>query len=235
MSILTTDAQSITHLTTPFRGRPTTRTYTNRKDEPEIAVEARALTPLRARLTHYAALLAATSMALVSLAELIFGTSTTLQGFLVLLALTAATYPALRFGLRQLVQIGARVTINPENIIVTRMFRTRCFQRAYPHAFVLHGHDKTEKEKDRHALLDRKHPPRWCSLPRHKYYGNSFHVVLECFGERHDILTVYGLKKATAIHARLKACDAVMDGIGFSDSGVALTPGSDWNVDAGGL
>ena len=164
MSILTTDAQSITHLTTPFRGRPTTRTYTNRKDEPEIAVEARALTPLRARLTHYAALLAATSMALV-----------------------------------------------------------------------LHGHDKTEKEKDRHALLDRKHPPRWCSLPRHKYYGNSFHVVLECFGERHDILTVYGLKKATAIHARLKACDAVMDGIGFSDSGVALTPGSDWNVDAGGL
>jgi len=235
MSILTTDTQSPNRLIAPFRGGPLTRTFTGRNGEPEIAVQARALTPLRARLTHYAGIGAGVAMSGICACDLALGGPVSLEGFAGLLGLTAAAYPVARFGLRQLVMTGARVTFAPDRITVSHTLKSRRFERSHPHGFVLLPHDKADKERDRHAFLDRKYPPKWWSWKRKKYYGESFHVVLECFGERHDILTVFGGKKAAAIQARLKACDAVMDGIGFSDSGVALSPGSDWNVDAGGL
>lgn len=235
MSTISVLAPARRPVNSPFRGFPTTRVTIDPNGATRIAVHACALTPLRARLSLYAGGATGTVLLFAGTYGLIVDGAFALAEFGKLALVSVGAFPATWWGLRYLVRKAATVTFTAEHIHVRRTFRARRFERAHPHGFVLLPHDKADKERDRHAFLDRKRPPKWWSWNRRKYYADSFHVVLHCFGERHDILTVYGRKKAEKIHARLQACDAVMDGRDFGDSGVSLTPDADWGVEAGGL
>ena len=219
----------------PFRGFPRTGVTVGANGETCITVKAHALTPARARLSFFGGVIAGTALFASGTYDLAADGLLTIEAFGKLIVATTAAFPVSWFGLRQIVKKCAIVTFTPARIRVRTAFRLRSFERSHPHGFVLLPHDKADKERDRHAFLDRKRPPKWWSWNRKKYYGESFHVVFQCFGERHDVLTVYGRKKAEAIHARLQACDAVMNGVDFGDSGVSLSPHTDWRVEAGGL
>ncbi|NKB56924.1 MAG: hypothetical protein GKS00_11365 [Alphaproteobacteria bacterium] len=219
----------------PFKGGPPTIVTTDNNGTTNITVQLHAVTPLRAKLSLYAALVSGAALLAFGTQSLIIDGSFSALAFAKLGGASVLTVPLALLALRQLLKRSATVRFTPNRITVHKILGARFFERAHPHSFVLLPHDKAEKEQDRHAFLDRKRPPKWWSLKRKKYYSTSFHVVLECFGERHDILTVYGRKKATAFQARLQACDAVMDGADFGDSGISLSPDADWNVEAGGL
>ncbi len=232
ISITTPTKQTVR---SPFRGRPSTKITVDSSGHTRIVVHLRALTPLRARLSLYTAIVASTALFLSGTYGMAVDGHLTAIAFAKLTGISIVSFPASWMALRQLLKRNATVHFTADRITVQKPFGKRIFERSHPHGFVLLPHDKAEKEQDRHAFLDRKRPPKPWSWNRKKYYGTSFHVVLECFGERYDILTVYGLKKATAFQARLQACDAVMDGADFGDSGVSLSPDTDWRVEAGGL
>lgn len=219
----------------PFRGRPPTKVTVDSSGKTRITVQLGALTPLRARLSLYTAMVASAALFLSGAYGMAFDGTFTVLAFAKLTAISIVSFPVSWMALRQLIKRTVSVNFTASSITVRKPFGRRIVERAHPHSFVLLPHDKAEKEQDRHAFLDRKHPPKWWSWNRRKYYGDSFHVALECFGERYDILTVHGLKKATAFQARLQACDAVMDGADFGDNGVSLSPDTDWRVEAGGL
>ncbi len=54
-------------------------------------------------------------------------------------------------------------------------------------------------------------------------------------GHRHDLLDVYDKKRATAVFARLKACNEWMNNLSQLGEGEALTPQEQWNEQPGGL
>lgn len=219
----------------PFTGGPPTLVSADHNGTTSITVQLHALTPMRAKLSLYGALASGSAMFVFGTQGLLIDGSFTALAFAKLAGASVISVPLIWAALRQLLKRSATVRFTPDRITVNKTLGARFFERAHPHGFVLLPHDKAEKEQDRHAFLDRKRPPKWWSLKRKKYYGDSFHVVLESFGERYDILTVFGRKKATAFQARLQACDAVMDGADFGDNGVSLSPDVDWNVEAGGL
>ncbi len=219
----------------PFRGFPRTRVSVGPDGETVTVVETSASTPLRARLSLYGGIASGLTLFGAGTYGMVADDTITLVTFGTLFLTSCITVPATWYGFRQLTKKRAVVTFTSGRIQVRKTFTSRNFERTHPHGFVLLWHDKAEKERDRHAFLERKRPPKWWSWNRKKYYGDSFHVVLQCFGERYDILAVYGRKKAEKIHARLQACDAVMDGTDFGDSGVSLSPDADWGVEAGGL
>jgi len=215
-----------------FKGGPSTRVADG---DQRIIVHARALTPLRARLAAYATPLTGAALFLYGGFDLIDRNAIDLSNMIEVGVIAGIAIPVTWFGLRRLLQTGRVIVFTPEQIAIRGFLGWRHFDRARPHGFVLLPHDKSEKERERHEFLDRKRPPKWWSLKRRKYCGESRHVALEFLGERHDILTVHGRKKAAAIQARLQACDAVMDGMGTGDSGVSLSPDGDWGAEAGAL
>lgn len=219
----------------PFKGGPTTNIKRCKDGEPKIAVSIDALTPLRARIANWTAGSAGIAGVGGGLYAIFTEGTYTGEAFGTVSALAIAAIPVTRLALGFLLKSKSHVTFSATHIEVTKLTGTRRFERAHPHAFALLTHDKTKGEEERHAFLDRKRPPQWWSLQRKKYYGKSFHVVLTYLGERHDILTVYGRKRATKIQSRLQACDVVMSGIDFGNSGTALSPERDWATDAGGL
>lgn len=232
VSILNPTAQSSS---APFRGFPKTWITVGPDGRMTAKVAPTASTPLRARLSLYGGIATGLTMFGAGTVSLIGDGTLNLEAVGTLFVSACFTGPAAWYGLYQLSKKRVVVTLTPERIHVRKTFASRSFERSHPHGFALLWHDKAEKEQDRHAFLERKRPPKWWSWRRKKYYGDSYHVVLQCFGERYDILTVYGRKRAEKIHARLQACDTVAHGAEFGDSGVSLSPDADWGVEAGGL
>ena len=235
MTLLLDTSRTASQPTSPFKGGPSTKFKRDKNGEPQITVFASALTPLRARIINWVS--GATGLAALSggFYAMAMEGSFTSDGLVTVLASAAFSVPITWLGLRRVLKSNATVIFTATDIEVRKLIGGRQFKRAYPHAFSLLPHDKTAIEKERHAFLDRKRPPKWWSLQRKKYYGKSYHVVLTYLGERYDILTVYGRKNGVKIQARLQACGVVMNGVDFSDGGIALSPETDWATDAGGL
>lgn len=223
------------HPVSPFKGGPSTKFKRDKNGEPQLTVFASALTPLRARIANWASAFAGLAALSGGVYTMAMEGNFTGDALGTVLAFAASSVPVTWLTLKQVLKSGVTVVFTATHIEISKFIGGRRFERAYPHAFVLLPHDKTATEKERHAFLDRKRPPQWWSLQRKKYYGKSYHVVLTHLGERYDVLTVYGQKKAVKIQARLQACDIVMNGVDFSDGGIALSPETDWATDAGGL
>tara|TARA_R110002110_G_scaffold257206_2_gene473146 strand:+ start:3519 stop:4226 length:708 start_codon:yes stop_codon:yes gene_type:complete len=219
----------------PFKGGPSTKFKRDKKGEPQLSVSASALTPFGTRIVNWASGCAGIAALSGGFYTMAMESNFTGDALGTVLAFAASSVPVTWLTLKQVLKSSATVVFTATHIEIRKFMGGRRFERAYPHAFVLLPHDKTATEKERHAFLDRKRPPQWWSLQRKKYYGKSYHVVLTHLGERYDVLTVYGQKKAVKIQARLQACDVVMNGVDFSDGGIALSPETDWATDAGGL
>ena len=109
------------------------------------------------------------------------------------------------------------------------------FDRTLPHKFAVIAHDKTQAEQDKRELQLRRDQAAGRIVSRTRYYGQSFHIVFEYVGQRHDVLTVFGQKQALAVAARLKACDGVLDRKAGMGEGVALDPDDQWDRGPGDI
>ena len=108
-------------------------------------------------------------------------------------------------------------TIRTEVLFTPTEFRVkingvwRVYDRTLTHRFVMMKHDLGREEHEVNDYNSRCAQKRGQIIRPKRYYGDSFHINFEYLGQRNDVATVYDPKRATAVAARLKACDKVMD------------------------
>jgi len=107
------------------------------------------------------------------------------------------------------------------------------FDRQLPHNFALVPHDKAQEERDEHDFAKGGGAVNRNSVLFTRYYSDSYIVVYEHMGQRHDICAVHGQKEANAILARLVLCDKVMDAQLSYGKGAAITPSKQWDNSSG--
>lgn len=219
----------------PLSGAPKTIQDTFDGDIERITVYAAALTPIRARLSDWVST-ATGCIALIGaiLAALQTGEAPIWQ-FGALAAAPVLAFFGSRMALYHLLRKSVRVVFTPDEFVIHGLFRTRRFDRNMPHKFALYSHDKAKREAEiiRFRVSGMKRSLRL--FPPKHYLGASFHLSFEYLDQRNDILTIYRLKDAHRIIARLKACDTIMDGYAHKGTGQALTPEQDWSPQPGGL
>ena len=217
----------------PFRGKPVTKFRLDRAGDLTVTVNARALHPFVLKLIRWTAVTGSALTLGIGCYGLAVNPYPTWGDAAAVPAITAFTYPALRYSLGYLLQFRTPVRITKDEVSFKRFLFWKTFERRHPHSFVLLRHDDTNAEKERIAFRNSKKPRKFWFLRRRTYYDDSYHVCLEYFGERQDIITVYGFKKAQKIHARLMACDDVVEGHAHGDGGVVLSPETDWRNTTG--
>ncbi len=109
------------------------------------------------------------------------------------------------------------------------------YDRTITHRFVMMKHDRTREEQEKNDYRVRCAQKRGEIIQPKRYYGDSFHIIFDYLGQRIDVATVYNQKRATAIAARLKACDKVMDTKNKMGEGEVLNPGEQWGNTPGTL
>lgn len=140
-------------------------------------------------------------------------------------------YGALRFLLRK----RTRLVLTLDQFSVETMFGWKHYDRLLPHRFALLQHDWAQAEQE-HAEFQAAQAQRQGKLIRkRRWYANSFHVSFDYIGQRNDVLTVYGQKKAMAILTRLNACDNVLDALARRGQGTPLTPEDEWGDQPGAI
>lgn len=219
---------------TPFEGRPQTRQILDARDGIKFIVIPNELTPLRARAADMSAGLSAFG--------LFFGSIHLGQATLhnppdwVWLAMLFGSYGSY-YGLKPLWRLLYRKETRIEMTATRFSYRVwygwKHFNRTLPHKFALHPHDKAQREQEKHAFEQRfgKGPKEI----KTRYYGESAHVVFLYAGQRNDVLTVFGLKEANAVMARLQACDAALDAEAKLGDGLALGPDQQWGDQPGDI
>lgn len=111
----------------------------------------------------------------------------------------------------------------------------RVCDRRLKHRFVPLAHDKTRKEQDEQDLRMRRAQRDGRIIAPQRYYAESFHIALEYEGYRHDLLTVYEAKRASAVIARLNYCDQRLEEEIAKGQGKPPGPGSQWGQSTGNL
>ena len=111
----------------------------------------------------------------------------------------------------------------------------RHYDRTLTHRFVMMKHDRTREERERHDLKIRGAQRNGRDIQPKSIYSDSFHIIFEYLGQRIDVATVYKQARATAVAARMKACDKVMDTANKMGEGEVLNPGEQWGSAPGKL
>ena len=209
----------------PFAGGPRTIERTAVDGTKEITVIASAITPLRATLADWVSLgvlaYAAGFSAYVGF-QIEDLTNSELTG---LVGIPAAVFALSRWGLYRLFEKSSRVVFTPERFIRCHVFFPKRFDRAMPHSFALHAHEKKEREEELLTLREKNGKSWPFSRAAKRYYGKSYYISFEYMGQRNDLTLVYKRKKAQSIIARLKACDEIMDGYRGNGRGQTLKIG----------
>lgn len=196
----------------PFEGGPATHAYMDASGLPVIEVTMRGLEPFGMKVgqvtggltfvASIAAAIAAGSQPGVDdpgvLGSAIFGGGAFMGG--TIYALCAATKAEVRF--------------TPTAFMLRRDGLLRghwqTFNLAHPHHFTMLPHDKATQEQ--RALQSKKDAAarHGATANLEVIYGDSYHISFNYFGQRNDVITIYGRKEATAIHQRLNACLQIM-------------------------
>ncbi|GAB3326701.1 hypothetical protein [Haliea atlantica] len=109
------------------------------------------------------------------------------------------------------------------------------YDRTLKHRFVMMTHDRAREEEEERELQRASAQKQGRAVNPKRYYADSYHIILQYMGQRHDLMTVYDKKRASAVLARLKVCDEVMDNALKMGEGEAMTPGDQWDNQPGDL
>ncbi len=109
------------------------------------------------------------------------------------------------------------------------------YDRTLTHSFAMIEHDKTREERELHARQSQRDQMNRQVVARKRYYGDSYHITFMYMGQRFDVVTIYDQKRATAVTARLMACDKLMDTKNQMGEGEVMSPGEQWGTGPGGL
>ena len=123
----------------------------------------------------------------------------------------------------------------PKEFRVKTFWGWRTYDRTLTHRFVMLKHDKTREERARHEAIIRAGQQQGRFIQPKPIYGDSFHIIFEYLGQRIDVATVYNQRRATAVAARMKACDKVMDTANKMGEGEVLNPSEQWGNIPGSL
>jgi hypothetical protein len=107
------------------------------------------------------------------------------------------------------------------------------YGRTLTHKFSMLRHDRTREESEERDMRRAAHRGRVINPPR--YFSDSYHIVFEYLGHRHDVRDVYDKNRALAVLARFKACDDVMDNHTRMGDGEVLSPSAQWRAQPGNL
>ncbi|MEY9328328.1 hypothetical protein [Sinorhizobium fredii] len=221
--------------TSPFDGAPWTRQYEDADGNLAFTIEARALTPLRARIADGCAGLC---IAYHVVMGVVFGIREANPWWTIVMTGGAlAGQGIIRSWIGEMCERRALMTITTDSFAVQRrrFGRWERFDRRHAHRFALVPHDKARREQAEHDYEQRVDQARGRPQFRTPYYQESYIVTFEYLGQRHDLMAVYGRKTALAILARLKACDEVVEAQARKGKGVALTPAQEWGEQPGDI
>lgn len=219
----------------PFDGGPSTTVRTYPDGSKEYIVRIRALTPFRKKLADTTRWGVGGVAALASCLPLVASHEPSLWFW-------AIPLPAFFIGtmmghylIQRLLRKKTVVHITKDRFAFSTFLGWRRFDREAPHALTLIPHDDAEDEQERHSMAVQQARMNGVVLRKAKYYGDSYHLCFDYIGQRHDIATIFGRKKAVACLTRLKAIDETVDGGARTGNGTALTPTDQWSRQPGGL
>jgi hypothetical protein len=127
------------------------------------------------------------------------------------------------------------VVFTPTEFRVKVKNRWLVYDRTLTHRFIMLRHDLAPHETERREVVTRRAAHRGQFISPRRYFAESFHIVFEYMGHRHDILDVYDQTRAAAVLARLKACDEIMDNRAGMGDGEAMSPDEQWGKQPGDL
>lgn len=218
----------------PFEGEPETREVSTADGQTEYHIAVKELTPLRARVADVADVLVGLYVTGLIIALLLNDPHQDWAA-LVTAALFFGLYWRARPGLRDSFRKKTKLRLNAEHLAVWQSGGWVCYDRKLPHRFGILQHDYAPMEKLKYEFERQKAAMKRKVLFRKPYYGDSFIVCLEYLGQRQDLVTVYGRKEASAVVARLQACDEIIESRLRQGRGAAIDPADQWGHQPGDL
>jgi len=223
------------NIISPFEGEPHTSSKTDENGNPTMHVRICEMTPGRVPWADGLAVFC--TFILVAFSFYI------LQGtepahFLIWLGGLIAPLFLHSWFAKYFYKIMAKETLamfTPKEFRVKTKSGWRTYDRTLTHRFVMLKHDKTREERERLELKIRREQRQGRDIQPKLIYGDSFHIIFEYLGQRIDVATIYNQTRATAVAARMKACDKVMDTANKMGEGEVLNPGEQWGNAAGSL
>jgi hypothetical protein len=211
----------------PLDGNPPTREETDGNGNPEFHVNARVLTPLRAKAADQLGALTAFGGAVAA-----FLTATNHDYSPVVAALGAMAVWSLQSLLakpwREALRRKVELVVTKDEFRFRRLFRWISFDRALEHNFALVVHDRAREERDRNELeMLKAQQQRKVAQPK-RYYQESYHLTYQLLRQRNDITAIYGLPEARAMLARLRAIEDTINARARRSDGSPSKPGDQW-------
>lgn len=210
----------------PTDGFPKTRKIPLSDGTQGYIITPRVLTPLRVRVAD-----ALAALTTPGLGYLVYGIGTTLlrlEPGLVLYVVFSVFwlfYLVLRFFCRLLLKKQAEFRMSKDRFSVKTLFGWRHFDRNFARKYKAIKHDELDRQQGKLELKKLRGQPAARTGEKVQLYRESAHLVYEYSGQRYDILSIYGLNDAESIAARLRFCDADLDGE------IAHTPSEQWPDD----
>ena len=222
-------------MVSPFAGEPYTSSTTDEHGNPAMAVTICEMTPERVPWADGFAGLCTTGFLGLSCYGLGMSEVSNLLVWAVGLVTPLVAHSRLeRFFYRTMAK-STEVLFTPTEFRVKTGDIWQVYDRTLTHRFVMMKHDRTREEREQHESSIRRAQRAGKDITPKRYFGDSFHIIFDYLGQRCDIATVYDQKRATAIAARLKACDKVMDTKNKMGEGEVLNPGEQWGNTPGTL
>lgn len=128
-----------------------------------------------------------------------------------------------------------QIRLSSTHIAVAQDKEWVLYDRQMPHRFALLPHDRAPMERLVHDFERQKASIARKAVFKKPYYGESFIVALEYLGQRNDLLTAYGRNEATAIVARLQACNEIIEARTRQGRGAAINPADQWGHQPGDI
>ncbi len=211
----------------PFDGNPPTREETDGNGNPEFHVDARVLTPLRAKAADkLGALTTFGGSAAVFLTAV---NHDYLPLVAVLLALAAwPLQPLFEKLWREALRRKVEIVVTKDEFRFRRWLRWISFDRALEHNFALVVHDCAREERDRNELEMQKAQLRRTVAQPRRYYQDSYHLTYQLLRQRNDITDIFGLPEARAMLTRLRAIEDTINARARRSDGSPSKPGDQW-------
>jgi hypothetical protein len=217
----------------PFDGKPRTREETDDNGNLAFRVEARVLTPLRARLADR--LGETTAAVLVVLMGLYILENDLPPTGLLFAAAFWFTHPLCEKAWREALKRTVEMVVTADQFRFRRGIRWITIHRVLRDRFALVIHDLARHERDRHELEIAKAQKRKKIVQPKRYYQDSYHLCYELIGQRNDIIEICGRPDAQAVLMRLRAIDDVINGRVRRGNGTAIRPGDEWVEQPGAI
>ncbi|BBJ23058.1 hypothetical protein [Candidatus Nitrotoga sp. AM1P] len=224
-----------TRFKNPLSGKPCTVESTDPKGLPTFTITPRQLTPLRAKLADSMSTVLKVVLTMSCIASQIYHPHLDWWNTIRAVLMYVIAYYILAWFVRRIFHRKTIIVMTTDEIRVRRWFGWQHFDRNLEHRFLLHVHDRTNAEQQRHEYEIRQASAKGRVIRKTVYYGESFHIVLLYAGHRKDMLNVYGHKESVAIIARLQYCDRCLNEAVNMGGGINKRPEDEWNHTPGGL